>query len=460
MKLLALRRNLFIKIFLWFWLGFLLINLVFLLVSLATQTEIAPTRSRAMTVKIEAFAAAQIFESGGVSALKNYFEKTENETEIRAFLIDEKGFDLTGKPFPEEIKKILPNASEINKVESESIKFTTFSAVKIVSENDRTYIFANEMPRFAFLPMMAAKPFIRFWRFPLTLFISGLICFLLARYLTKPIIELSRATRQFADGNLNVRVSEQFAKRRDEFADLSRDFDSMAVQIESNIESQKRLLSDISHELRSPLTRLNIALSLARESINDRKELQESHDIIELEAGRIDRLIEQLLTLTKFENLKEKADFTDVNLSELLEIIASDAEFEAKAKNRDVKLFENPEIIVKGNRRLLQSAVENIVRNAIRHTAENTAVEINLKKTEENALISVKDYGLGIPENELSRIFRPFYRVEKARERETGGTGLGLSIAERAVTLHRGKISASNSENGGLIITIILPLDV
>lgn len=458
MKLFSLRRNLFIKIFLWFWFGFLLINLVFLLVSLATQTEIAPTRSRAMTVKIEAFAAAEIYKSGGISALNDYFEKTEKETEIRAFFFDENGKELTDKTVPEEIRELLSKATELNKVESESLKFTTFSAVKIAASDNRQFIFASEMPRFAVLPILTAKPFTRIWRFPLTLLASAVICFLLARYLTGPIIELSRAARQFAEGNLKVRVSPQFEMRRDELADLSRDFDSMAEQIETNIEAQKRLLSDISHELRSPLTRLNIALSLARESFSDEKELSESHDIIELESVRIERLIEQLLTLTKYENLREKPDFKNVNLSEILEIVASDAEFEAKAVNRDVKLLENPELIIKGNRRLLQSAIENIVRNAIRYTTENTAVEISLRKGSETAEIIVKDYGEGVPENELNEIFRLFYRVAKARERETGGSGLGLSIAERAINLHGGKIIAENAENGGLIVKIILPV--
>jgi two-component system sensor histidine kinase CpxA len=228
----------------------------------------------------------------------------------------------------------------------------------------------------------------------------------------------------------------------------------MAERIESLIEAQRRLLGDISHELRSPLARLSVALGLARRQAGDRA--ASSLDRMEREAERLNDLIGQLLSLSRLESGAERIDSHKIDLARLVREVAEDADFEARSRNRSVRILSVDECSVEGNHRLLASAIENVVRNAARHTAEGTQVEISLR-CNDRARIVVRDHGEGVPESMLGNIFRPFYRVEDARDRQSGGSGLGLAITERAVRLHGGEVRAENAEGGGLIIEISLP---
>jgi two-component system sensor histidine kinase CpxA len=282
---------------------------------------------------------------------------------------------------------------------------------------------------------------------------AGLLCYALARYLVAPILKLRQATRKLADGDLHTRIA---TKRRDELGQLARDFDEMAERIETLIASQKRLTRDVSHELRSPLARMNVALELAKQKSND--ETASLLERIETESKRLNEMISQILTLSKLETRAEKIEKREINLTRLIEQIASDAEFEAESKGKSVRILRTENCRVRGNDILLRSAIENVLRNAVRYTKEGTSVEISLKTESEKAFITIRDYGAGVAENELSEMFRPFYRIGEARERKTGGIGLGLAITERAVQAHDGKISARNAAGGdGLIIEIEMP---
>jgi len=229
----------------------------------------------------------------------------------------------------------------------------------------------------------------------------------------------------------------------------------MAERISSLISAQKRLLADISHELRSPLARLSVALELARK--NAIPAAAPALDRIEREADRVNELVGQLLTLTRLESGAEKIPPDLVSLEELVQQVVSDADFEAQPMFREVKIVRLDKCRVRGSWELLRSAVENVVRNAVRYTAEGTAVEVELRWKLDTALLSVRDHGPGVPPEELGHIFEPFYRVSAARDRASGGAGLGLSIAERTVKFHGGDISAENIP-GGLLVTIRLPL--
>jgi two-component system, OmpR family, sensor histidine kinase CpxA len=269
-------------------------------------------------------------------------------------------------------------------------------------------------------------------------------------------VKLRAATRRVAGGDLKARVGPAIGKRRDELADLGRDFDLMAERIESLMMAQHRLVSDISHELRSPLARLGVALELARQRAGD--EAKSPLDRIEREADRLNELIEQLLTLSKLEIGNQPAPGRPVDLELLVRQIASDADYEARDRNRVARVVASESWVTTGSEELLRRAVENVVRNAVRYTAENTEVEISLRREPPSlAVITVRDHGPGAPESSLMDIFRPFYRVADARDRQTGGVGLGLAIAERAVKLHGGTVSASNAPDGGLIVEIKLP---
>ena len=235
----------------------------------------------------------------------------------------------------------------------------------------------------------------------------------------------------------------------------------MAERIESLVMSQHRLLGDISHELRSPLARLSVALGLARQNAGEATPaITSAHNRIEREIERLNELIGQLLTLTRLETDAERLETARIDLRELVNLIVEDADFEARNRNRNVRLLTDEECHVTGNAELLRSAIENVVRNAVRYTAEHTSVEVALRCSsigDPGVRISVRDHGKGVPEEALTEIFRPFYRLTEARDRQTGGTGLGLAIAERAVCLHGGTVRATNASDGGLVVEIKLP---
>jgi len=231
----------------------------------------------------------------------------------------------------------------------------------------------------------------------------------------------------------------------------------MAEKIQSLVDSQRRLLGDISHELRSPLARLNVALELARQRSGS--EATSALERIQLEAEILNEMIGQLLALTRLESGAEEIRKTEFDLTTLVSEIVKDADFEARSRNRSVELEVPEHCRIVGNEQLLRSAIENVIRNAVQYTTEGTAVEVKLDCGEQHTVITVRDHGAGVPENALTEIFRPFYRVDDARDREAGGVGLGLAIAERAVRLHGGKVEAANVNTGGLVVTIVLPAE-
>ena len=281
---------------------------------------------------------------------------------------------------------------------------------------------------------------------------GGVFCYLISRYLTKPLDKLGAAAANIAEGRLDTRVDPSLTNRRDEIADLARNFDRMAERIEALITGERRLLGDISHELRSPLSRLTVALGLVKQG--PAEETAENLERIGLEARRLDTLIGQLLALTRIDSGVDRGCPMPFDLTNLVHEVANDGDFEARARNRNVVIKRADACVVKGFEELLRSAVENVVRNAIRHTAEGTAVEISLERHDARAVIRVKDYGPGVPESMLAEIFLPFRRVSNSNPE---GAGLGLAIAERAVNVHRGKIRAMNAAGGGLIVEIDLP---
>ncbi|HZB44402.1 MAG TPA: ATP-binding protein, partial [Pyrinomonadaceae bacterium] len=296
---------------------------------------------------------------------------------------------------------------------------------------------------------------------------AGVLCYGLARCIVSPVVKLRAVTRQVAGGDLSARVGPLLGGRSDELGAMGRDFDAMAARIEALLSAQTRLLRDISHELRSPLARLSVALDLARKRAGP--EAANYLARIEREAGRLNEMIGQLLTLSRWEAGAGSAPRQPVDLAALVREVAEDADFEARGQNRAVELVACEACATAGTPALLRSAVENVVRNAVRHTPEGTAVRISLRRARDGeeddgdgagrAVLTVRDEGAGVPAEALTEIFRPFYRVDDARDRESGGTGLGLAITERAVRLHGGTVTAENVAGGGFVVEIRLPLD-
>jgi signal transduction histidine kinase len=318
-----------------------------------------------------------------------------------------------------------------------------------VAPSGRTYIFVSRL-RQPYVPRGLPNLGIA-----LSILASGVISYLLALYLTSPVKKLKTVVQSFAEGNLDVRITPELGNRRDELADLGREFDHMAERIAALISSQQRLLADISHELRSPLARLTVALELARKNVSEKGIA--ALDRIELETERVNKLVGQLLALTRLESGAERVPPETVTLEELVQQVVDDANYEAKPHHKEVKVLQLAPCRVRGSSELLRSGIENVIRNAIRYTAEGTAVEVSLTWKLDTAVLSVRDHGPGVPESELGHIFEPFYRVGEARERSSGGVGLGLSIADRTIKLHSGSVRAENVP-GGLLITIELPV--
>lgn len=288
------------------------------------------------------------------------------------------------------------------------------------------------------------------------LVVGGGICYLLAWRITAPVRKLRQAVQQLADGNLAARTGIINNQRGDEISELGGDFDRMAERIEQLLLSQKQLVRDISHELRSPLARLQVALGLARRHAEPKSE--QALDRIEQEAVRLNGMIGELLTLSLLDSGAALSDTKPVDLRELLSEVVQDADFEAAESNRQVLLTAETALEVTGNRELLRRAFENVVRNGLRYTCEGTAVEVLLEQNSQNqVVIRVLDHGPGVPEVMRELIFQPFCRVEEARDRQSGGTGIGLAITARAVALHKGTVIARNRAEGGLEIEIRLP---
>lgn len=299
--------------------------------------------------------------------------------------------------------------------------------------------------------------------------VAGLICLLLARHITRPLVQLRAAAGSMAAGHLDARAGGMFTRRRDEIGALGRDFDVMAERLGALVASQRRLLADVSHELRSPLARLTVALGLARrhsgdhDGSQDRALLEADLARIELEARRLDRLIGQSLTLARLDTGVEAGPRETFDLTNLVQQIAADGDYEARAIGARVAITASDACAMSGVADLLRSAVENVVRNGVRYTAPGTAVEVAICAVDSGdgrptARIRIRDRGPGIDDVSLSTVFLPFRRGSEAAGRANASYGLGLAIADRVVRLHGGTIAAANAEGGGLLVEMTLPI--
>ncbi len=445
-------RSLFLKIFLSYWLAFALFLVTTILLTLAVRP---PRENAGIEAQQQKFLedAVQAYKTGGAEAARAYLHGLRETQHVHAFLFD-KGRDISGHPAPEWIERV--ERGQIHTAESVWGRLgpMQFLRPSLITPDGHAYSLVIELPsrhdHFGphGIPTLGIL---------IAIICSGLICYLLTRFLTSPIVRLRAATQKLSAGDLSARTGGKTSGGHDEMSELLRDFDTMAERLENLVNAQSRLLKDISHELRSPLARLNVALELARQRTGP--EAESALQRIDLEANRLNELIGRLLTIVRLESGGDTMRKVPVPLAEIIREIASDAAFEAQARHCRVECSMANDCVVVGDPSLLSSAIENAVRNGVRYTAEQTAVEIGLECEDgREAVVTVSDCGPGVPEHSLDRLFRPFYRIDDDRGRATGGVGLGLAIVQRAVHLHGGTVKAENRPGGGLIIEIRLPL--
>jgi two-component system, OmpR family, sensor histidine kinase CpxA len=447
-------RSLFLKIFLSYWVAQALFLALAILITLVLRErgESAIWDAQQATVLSK---AVQAYEQGGPSEVRRYFEEVRDSLHTRAYLLDDQGKDVSGRDLPRWAESLGKGTEPPRRDLWQRVTPSPFRRqVQVAASGHRYTLVAFLPPNGPFGP--GGVPGLSIL---IGIISSGLVCYLLARYLTAPVVRLRAATQRLAAGDLSARAGGLAARRRDEMAQLVRDFDTMAERLEAAVHAQARLLHDISHELRSPLARLNVASALAHQRAG--VEAHSALERIDLEAERLNELIGGLLTIARLDSGNDARQKSPILLGEMIEGIAADANFEAQVRNCGVASVIKQDCLVMGAPILLHSAIENVVRNAAHYTQEGTSAQITLERGSGNggeAVVRIVDSGPGVPEEALDKLFRPFYRIDDARGRKTGGVGLGLAITERAVRLHGGTVKASNQPEGGLQVEIRLPL--
>ena len=293
-------------------------------------------------------------------------------------------------------------------------------------------------------------------RLLMLLTISFLSCWLLAKSFTNPLIAIQKASENIGEGKLATRIT-KFDQRSDEFGTLARSFNQMAEQLESNITAHQRLLGDVSHELRSPLTRLQLAIALAEKNMGNNVEQQKHLNRCETEVERLDEMIADVLTLSRLEHNQNIFSADDIDLSILVAQVVNDCQYFATSKSVTIDLKAQANCVLLADSKLLASAISNVLNNAVKYSPNNQVVTVELKQQDNQIKLSISDQGSGVPNEMLEKLFTPFFRVADGRERSSGGTGLGLAIAKQAIIFHQGEIVAQNQVSSGLKVIITLP---
>lgn len=381
------------------------------------------------------------FRRGGEQEVRKTLQELSRGMRNHVFVVDPRGRELAGRD------KLLKRLRQ--------------GRVRTVSEKMRdeagqtyTLVTVGRSPPRA---LLAPGPQGVGMRLGVAAIISALVSFLLARYLAAPLGHLSRASRQLATGDLTVRIGAVLDQRKDEFGQLAQDMDEMAERLQELQQANQRLLRDVSHELRSPLARLRVALEIARNK--DKNLVVAELDRIELESQRLENLVDEVLSLLRESSGPQALRTTRFDLAELLEDLVETVDYEISDGSDPIEMKLTSPLVLEADRELLWRIFENLLRNAMIHSGEAGGIVVMAEQVADREVqVRVMDSGPGIAQNQIDRIFEPFYRVDEARNRDSGGHGLGLAIAASAVRRHGGSISASNHEKGGLEVLVVLPV--
>ncbi|RZU43621.1 ATP-binding protein [Edaphobacter modestus] len=448
--------RLFLTIFLWFWLtAWAMFSIVVLAVHLRGLRQVSAPNMYVTVAPILAAEAVRVYESGGPEAFARFSQSSVSDRERQLYLLDGFDKDVLSRPLTDDGLRVAHAAKTSQVV----MLRNDIAAYKFISPLGHPYIL-----------MLYLKPGLRKvgdallgeglpYTISLILLVT-LLCLALAYHIAAPIHSIQSTARRVAQGDLKARVPASVARRFDELSALAKDFDSMVARLELLIQTQKNLLNSVSHELRSPLARINLSVALLKKRYS--ADSDDMFQRLDRDVARIDLLMGQLLTLSRLEAGLSSAEREDVDLTQLVEEVAADSNFEAEASGKSVSLRTKGLIILENaDPHALRSACENVIRNAVRFTRSGTNVkvvlEIDWSTPEPLGILFVRDHGPGVPEESLDAIFQPFYRIS-CDGQATDGNGLGLAIASEAIRLHRGTISAANLRPTGLEIAIRLPI--
>ena len=450
-------RSLFLRFFISFW---LLIGII--VGSAAISGFLYAERLQATIEDFEVgesmLEASAILASGGREALVGWIRELPRDDGVIVFIVDADGRDIAERDVPFAVQRYFQrhqarlHTDRVNTDEQRGHRrYRRLPHLTAPNGDELTMLVTPARSRNSFLNWPNAQ----YWLLAFALLTSGLVSYALAATFSRPVRKLREATVALADGDLDVRIGDALGKRRDELGMLGNDFDAMAEKLQRAAEQQTELSRNISHELRSPLARMRVALELARRKSGELEEL----DRLETDAERLDSLIGQILSYTRLEGDLATSE-ESVDLHDLLSEVIENVEFEYGNPGRiSVSALPEPGTVVHGRRGALISAFENVLRNAMRHGLQTGTVSIDTAATADNIVVAIQDDGPGVEEEDLARLFEPFFRTRTSAERDdNAGTGLGLAIAKRAIQLHEGTIEAANAETGGLVVRITLPL--
>jgi two-component system sensor histidine kinase CpxA len=455
--------SLLARIFASFWVAMVLIvagAIGVTLYMLAEQPE-GPWRDPAVLAE----QAAAALQSGGERALKHWLTGLErSQLESRLIIVGPSGADLLGRPIPRFMARRLAgnlpepghDAHPAPPDPGRGARYRPPQPLPLIIAGDGTVYRLALIPRRPGFFGTLEVPQVRGAILLLAVLVTALLSWWVARSVSRPVRALTSATRALAGGDLDIRLPAQVSKRRDELGVLARDFDHMARRLRELVRGRERLLRDVSHELRSPLARMQVAVALGRQPGAD---VGQSLQRIEGEAQRLDALIDQVLRLSRLDAGAAALRLEPVDLVGIVDQVARDAGFEGQGRDVHVQ-WHPPEgsILVRADGELLASAIENVVRNALRYSSPGGVVEVALHAREREAQLIVRDHGPGVPEGDLQRLFEPFFRVAESRSRDSGGDGIGLAITARVLAAHGGGARALNATGGGLQIELSLPL--
>ena len=450
-------HSLFLRIFILFWIAMALIvgGSIATTFTIAAREYEAPELQRRPSIAIQ---ASEVLAQGGIGALKTWLDSNKNAIADRnLFIVGPDGADILGRRLSENATRRLesrpfgppPPGNYRPSRAAPQIVGADGSAYTVLSVPRRPSIFgALSLPGISLTILFIA------------LTVSAITSWWLAEHLSAPIRRIQEGARALASESLDsgvlpgYRVSAGLEGRKDELAVLARDFDAMADRLRANRGAVTQLLRDISHELRSPLARMRVALGLARQPPAD---LTRQLDRLEREIERLDSLISQVLKLARLHGTDAVFARETFDLDEVIEEVVRDANFEGAVKNCKVRHDGAARAALDGNRDLVRSAIENVLRNAVRYSPEGAPVDVSVTRTESDVLILIRDRGPGVPAGDLERIFEPFYRVAESRDRDSGGEGIGLAITAQVMKAHGGWAKANNGQGGGFEVRLNLP---